>query len=74
MDIPFDFKDEGARTVYVKAVDVADLPDDVKAEAGEREQIYAVHDSDGQQIALVTDRRTAFFLARENDYSPVAVH
>ncbi len=74
MDTPFDFKDESARIVYVKAVDVVDLPDVVRAEAGTREQLYAVHDSDGQQLALVADRRLAFFLARENDYSPVAVH
>ena len=74
MDTPFEFNDETARIVYVKAVDVADLPDKVKAEAGTLEQLYAVHDSDGQQLALVADRRLAFFLARENDYSPVAVH
>jgi len=74
MNTPFDFKDEKSRIVYVKAVDVADLPDEVQAEAGEHEQLYAVHDSDGQQLALVADRRMAFMLARQNDYSPVAVH
>lgn len=74
MNTPFDFNDESSRIVYVKAVDVADLPDEVQAEAGEREQLYAVHDSDGQQLALVADRRMAFALARQNDYSPVAVH
>ena len=74
MNTPFDFNDESSRIVYVKAVDVADLPDEIQAEAGEREQLYAVHDSDGQQLALVADRRMAFMLARQNDYSPVAVH
>lgn len=74
MNTPFEFKDDASRIVYVKAVDVADLPDSVQAKAGEREQIYAVHDSDGQQLALVADRRMAFALARQNDYSPVAVH
>jgi hypothetical protein len=74
MDTPFDFNDEAARIVYVKTVDVADLPEDMQAEAGDREQIYAVHDADGQQIALVADRQMAFVLARQNDYSPVAVH
>jgi hypothetical protein len=33
-----------------------------------------VHDSDGQQLALVADRKLAFRLARQNDYAPVAVH
>ena len=74
MNTPFEFNDEKSRIVYVKAVDVADLPDEVQAEAGEHEQLYAVHDSDGQQLALVADRGMAFTLARQNDYSPVAVH
>jgi hypothetical protein len=74
MNTPFDFDKEDSRTVYVKAVDVADLPDEVQAEAGEHEQLYAVHDSDGQQLALVAGRGLAFSLARQNDYSPVAVH
>lgn len=62
------------RIVYVKAVDVADLPESVQEEAGELEQIYAVHDAEGQQLALVADRKSAFMLARENDFAPVAVH
>jgi len=74
MNTPFDFNDETSRIVYVKAVDVADLPQEVQAEAGTHEQLYAVHDSEGQQLALVADRRLAFALARQNDYSPVAVH
>lgn len=74
MNTPFDFNQDGRRIVYVKEVDVAELPEEVKAEAGEREHLYAVHDSDGQQLALVADRRLAFALARQNDYAPVAVH
>lgn len=71
---PFDFKDAGSRTVYVKAVAVADLPKDVQASAGGREQLYAVHDAAGEQLALVADRRLAFVLARQNDMTPVPVH
>ena len=74
MNTPFDFKDEKSRIVYVKAVDVADLPDEVKAEVGDREQLFAVHSADGEQLALVADRHMAFVLARQNDFSPVAVH
>jgi hypothetical protein len=74
MNTPFDFNDDVSRMVYVKAVAVADLPDEVRVEAGTREQLYAVHDADGQQLALVADRRLAFALARQHDYSPVAVH
>ncbi|WP_425043424.1 DUF1150 family protein [Primorskyibacter sp. S87] len=74
MRTPFEFKDDGPRIVYVKTVDVADLPDEIRASAGDREHLYAVHDADGQQLALVADRKLAFVLARENDFSPVPVH
>lgn len=78
MDTPFDFKgfsDEGRRIVYVKTVDVADLPEDVRASiAAGRDHLYAVHDADGQQLALVADRKLAFFLARQHDLAPVPVH
>jgi hypothetical protein len=58
----------------VKSVDVADLPDDVQEAAEGREQLFAVHDSDGQQLALVADRQMAVVLARQNDMQPVTVH
>ncbi len=74
MNTPFDFNQDGRRIVYVKEVDVADLPEEVRAEAGGREHLYAVHDSEGQQLALVADRRMAFVLARQNDLDPVTVH
>ncbi|MEX0307096.1 MAG: DUF1150 family protein [Ruegeria sp.] len=74
MNTPIEINAEGNRIVYVKAVDVADLPKDVREQAGDLNQLYAVHDSDGQQLALVADRKLAFVLAREHDLSPVAVH
>ena len=60
--------------VYVKTVEVADLPEEVQAEAEGLDQIYAVHDAEGQQLALVADRKMAFVLARQNDYAPVSLH
>ncbi|KIC12253.1 hypothetical protein RA19_03140 [Leisingera sp. ANG-M1] len=74
MHTPFDFKEGADRTVYVKPVAVADLPKEVQDSAGGHEQLYAVHDAEGGQLALVTDRRTAYVLARQNDLTPVAVH
>ncbi|MCL6283342.1 DUF1150 domain-containing protein [Ruegeria sp. 2012CJ41-6] len=74
MNTPFEIKSDADRIVYVKAVDVADLPDQVRSQAGDLEQLYAVHDASGQQLALVADRKLAFVLARENDYMPVTVH
>ncbi|MBO9433494.1 DUF1150 family protein [Ruegeria sp. R13_0] len=74
MNTPIEINTEGDRIVYVKTVEVADLPSDLRDQAGDLDQLYAVHDSDGQQLALVADRKLAFVLAREHDLSPVAVH
>lgn len=74
MDTPFDFETDAAQIVYVKTVDVADLPDELRQSAGDREQIYSVHDTEGKQLALVADRKLAFSLARQHDMTPVAVH
>ncbi|MGJ5618311.1 DUF1150 family protein [Sulfitobacter sp. MF3-043] len=62
------------RTVYVKTIAVTDLPREVRDQAEGLELLYAVHDAQGQQLALVGDRKLAFTLAREHDYSPVMVH
>jgi hypothetical protein len=62
------------RTVYVKTIAVTDLPREVRAQAEGLEQLYAVHDAEGQQLALVGNRKLAFHLAREHDYAPVMVH
>ena len=74
MNTPFEIDQSSDRIVYVKTVDVSDLPQEVRAEAGDLDQLYAVHSADGEQLALVSDRNTAFVLARQHDYSPVAVH
>ncbi|MCY4305997.1 MAG: DUF1150 family protein [Aestuariivita sp.] len=63
-----------SRVVYVKAVPINELPEDVKLNADGKDQVYAVHDAQGQQLALVVDRRLAFILARQNDMTPVTVH
>lgn len=62
------------RTVYVKTIAVTDLPREVRDQAEGLDQLYAVHDADGQQLALVGDRKLAFDLAREHNYAPVLVH
>ncbi|MFT5867217.1 MAG: hypothetical protein ACI82I_002976 [Gammaproteobacteria bacterium] len=78
MDTKFDFsklgENKGDRVVYVKSVDVSGLPDDLREAAGNRAHLFAVHDSNGQQLALVADRKMAFTLARQNDMLPVTVH
>ena len=75
MNTPFDFKTlESDRLVYVRPVEVAELPEDVQAETAGSKRIYAVHSADGVRLALVRDRSLAFALARQNDFAPVSVH
>lgn len=74
METKYNFAEAGDRVVYVKSVAVSDLPEDVQDAAEGREKLFAVHDSDGQQLALVADRQMAFVLARQNDMQPVTVH
>ena len=62
------------RIVYVRPVFAANLPEDVREELGNIDEIYAVHSAAGERLALVTERDMAFDLARQNDLSPVAVH
>ncbi|AXI45373.1 DUF1150 domain-containing protein [Sulfitobacter sp. SK012] len=62
------------RTVYVKPILVTDLPSEMRDQAEGLDQLYAVHDSEGQQLALVGDRKLAFELAKQHDYAPVMVH
>ncbi|MBB95708.1 MAG: hypothetical protein CML68_14100 [Rhodobacteraceae bacterium] len=74
MNEQYEFPTGEHQIVYVKTVEVADLPEEVQAEAEGLDQIYAVHDAEGQQLALVADRKMAFVLARQNDYAPVSLH
>ncbi len=62
------------RIVYVRPVAVIDLPAEVQEAAEGAEMIYAVHNADGERLALVRDRKLAFVLARQNDLAPVNVH
>jgi len=75
MDTPFNFKNlDQDRLVYVRPVNVDELPDDMRDQAMGQRQIYAVHAADGERLALVKDRDMAFILARQNDFAPVNVH
>ena len=70
----FEKTPEQDRLVYVRSVDVADLPDEVREQADGMNRLYAVHRADGERLALVKDRQLAFILARQNDLAPVTVH
>lgn len=62
------------KIVYVRPVKVDDLPPELKPAAQGLETLYAVHNAEGERLALVRDRRLAFALARQHDLAPVTVH
>ncbi|MFL4470339.1 DUF1150 family protein [Tateyamaria armeniaca] len=70
----FDLNADVGRMVYVKPIAVTDLPREVRDQAGGLDELFAVHDAEGQQLALVADRRLAFALAVQNDYAPQPLH
>ena len=74
MNMKYDLKTLGQDIVYVKPVLTADLPDEVRAEIGDLREVFAVHNTKGEQLALVAYRKLAFHLARENHMHPVTVH
>lgn len=75
MTDPIEFtKANDTRIVYVRPVEVSDLPIEMQEQAKGQEQLYAVHSEDGERLAVVADRDLAFVLARQNDFAPVTVH
>lgn len=75
MDTKYDFgTQDGQAIVYVRPVEVAELPEDLREQAQGLDRIYAVHSAEGERLALVRDRNLAFLLARQHDMQPVTVH
>jgi hypothetical protein len=75
MNTPFNALPKGGdKIVYVRQVAVDDLPEAVRGQVEGLEVVYSVHGADGRPLALVADRKLAFHLAREHDFTPVSVH
>lgn len=73
--LPFDDEDAATRPiVYIRPVEIADLPDEIREQAEGAKVLYSVHNEDGERLALVHGRKLAFDLARQNDMDPVNVH
>ena len=62
------------KIAYVRRIDPQTLPDEIRNQIPDDTQVWGVHDEAGECIALTQDRRTAFFVARENDLTPVSAH
>jgi len=76
-----DFRGLGAPDlVYVREIVAADvLSDRPLADAGglsihPARTLYAVHSADGERLAVMLDRETAFAAALAHELAPVSVH
>ena len=75
MNHSFDFgPNDRGNIVYVRPVAVSELPREVQAQLDGVDLLFAVHNAEGERLALVRDRELAFVLARQNDLAPVNVH
>ena len=76
-----DFRGLGApNLVYVREITAADVLADTPFEDSGGMQIdpdqtlYAVHSADGERLAVMLDRETAFAAAVAHELAPVSVH
>lgn len=66
--------------VYVRAIRASDVMEDAHVEVVpgldiDPDQIlYAVHGADGERLAVMLDRETAFAAAAAHELEPVSVH
>lgn len=66
--------------VYVRQISAADVLADAGPGEGQRLDIhpdqilYAVHGADGERLAVMLDRETAFAAAVAHELEPVSVH
>lgn len=62
------------RAVYVRPIEVADLPLDVQEELEGLDRVYAIVDDHGTQLALVQGEELAYSVARHHDYEPYSLN
>ncbi len=66
--------------VYVRQISAADVLADVRSdealnlEIDPDQTLYAVHSADGERLAVMMDRETAFAAAVAHELAPVSVH
>lgn len=60
--------------VYVRPVDVADLPPAVRDRIGSDDPVFAIVSEDGNTLGIARNRAMAFNLARMNELVPQSVH
>ena len=66
--------------VYVRPIRASDVLEDARVETAADVEIdpdqilYAVHGADGERLAVMLDRETAFAAAVAHDLEPMSVH
>jgi len=60
--------------VYLRSVNPDDLPEDVLEDTGPVEQLWSIHNSDGDQLAFIADLEMAQDLAKQFSYQAMTVH
>lgn len=73
MYMKHDLQTLGANIVYVKPVATADLPQEVQDEAGDLTTLFAMHNTRGEQVALVATADIASQLAAINNMEMVTL-
>ncbi|MBU2358274.1 DUF1150 family protein [Loktanella sp. M215] len=69
-----DLQSLGENIVYLKPVATQDLPEEVRAQAGDLDVLFAVHNTKGEQVALVASEGIATHLAAEHHMQLVTLH
>jgi hypothetical protein len=62
---------DGKAIVYIRELAAEEMPDELR---GTEARFFAVHDAEGNRLAVTPDRRVAFALAKQNDLRPLSVH
>lgn len=63
-----------SRVVYIRTVGKSELPAGVQERIDGNGPVFAIHNADGDVLAIAADRAMAFAVARMNKYAPVSVH
>ena len=74
MQMKQELKNLAGNMIYLKPIDIADLPEDVRVDAGNLEEVFAVHNAKGERVALVATEAIASDLAAQNNMQVVSIH
>ena len=73
-DQPYELPQEEQPIVYIRSVKTSDLPRRIRKATGGLDEVYAIHDENGEYLGLAKDRVMAFVYAKQHDMTPVSVH